>query len=377
MTHYDKATLRKRRIFLSAGEASGDTHAAAVVRALLAQRPGLTIEGMGGPDLAAAGSRLEQRMEQLSVIGFAEVLTKIPRHLRYLSHIEKRFAARRYELAVLVDYPGFHLRVARAAARHGVPVVYYIAPQLWAWGEHRIRMLRDAVTSLAVILPFEEAFFRERGIHTTFVGHPLLDRPAPPNRYAARNTCGIPATSTVLGLFPGHRHSEVRRMWPVFRRAALIARQAIPDLEVVVAGVGGRKYPGADEFRVLERDAASVMAAADAALVKSGTTTLEAALSYTPMTVAYRMHPFSHAIARRVIRCRHISLVNLVLERTVVPELVQRDASPRALAVSVLKLLEPNSAEARLQREGFDELRSRLGQPGAAARVARLIAELS
>jgi lipid-A-disaccharide synthase len=373
----ESATLRQRRIFLSAGEASGDAHAAAVVQALLALQPNFAVEGMGGPELAAAGSRLERRMERFSVIGFAEVLTKIPGHVRYLSQLEKRFAAGRYDLAVLVDYPGFHLRVARAAAAHGVPVVYYIAPQLWAWGERRTRVLRETVTSLAVVLPFEETFFRQRGIPTTFVGHPLLDRPAPPSRCEARNTCGIAPNSPVLGLFPGHRESEVRRMWPVFRRAARIVRHAVPDLEVVVAGVGGRVYPGADDFRLVEEDAACVMAAADAVLVKSGTTTLEAALADTPMTVVYRMHPFSHAVARRVIRCRHISLVNLVLERTVVPELIQHDATPRALANSTLRLLEPNGTDARTQREGFSELRARLGQPGAAARVARLIAELS
>ncbi len=376
MTHPTPTALRKGRIFISAGEASGDTHAAGVARVLLASHPNITLEGMGGPDLAAAGVRLNHRMEELSVIGFVEVATKIPDHLRCLSRIEQRFAAGQFDVAVLVDYPGFHLRVARAAAAHGVPVVYYIAPQLWAWGEHRTRMLRSAVTKLAVILPFEEPFFRARGIPTTFVGHPLLDRPAGPTSHQARTICGAAANSPVLGLFPGHRHTEVRRMWPVFRDAARIARRAIPDLEILVAGVTGRQYPGAGDFRVVEEGSATVMSAADAALVKSGTTTVEAALADTPIVVAYRMHPVTHAIARRVIRCRHISLVNLVVGRRVVPELVQRDATPRTLAGTVLPLLDRDGAETRGQQEGFRAVRERLGQPGAAERVANLVAEL-
>lgn len=166
-------------------------------------------------------------------------------------------------------------------------------------------------------------------------------------------------------------------MWPLFRDAARIARRAIPDLEVLVAGVNGRQYPGAGDFRVIEECSAAVMSAADAALVKSGTTTVEAVLADTPIVVAYRMHPLTHAIARRVIRCRHISLVNLVVGQRVVPELVQRGATPRTLAAAVLPLLDRDGAEARGQREGFRAVRERLGQPGAAERVANLVAELA
>jgi len=170
---------RAPRIYISAGEPSGDAHAAAVVTALKGRLPGATVEAFGGPDLEAAGAAVLDRMEQFSVVGFVEALWKLPAHLRLLRRVRLAFQARRYDLVILVDYPGYHLRVAAEAAAAGIPVLYYIAPQMWAWAPGRVRKLA-AVRRLAVILPFEEAFFRERGVAATFVGHPLKDRMPPP-----------------------------------------------------------------------------------------------------------------------------------------------------------------------------------------------------
>ncbi len=367
---------RTPRIYISAGEPSGDAHAAAVVTALKRRLPGTSVEALGGPDLEAAGASVLDRMEQFSVVGFVEALWKLPAHLRLLGRVRLAFQARRYDLVILVDYPGYHLRVAAEAAAAGIPVLYYIAPQMWAWAPGRVRKLA-AVRRLAVILPFEEAFFRERGVAATFVGHPLKDRTPPPPRADARRRLGLEPGRPVLGLFPGSRAQEVKRLWPAFRDAAVRVVAARPDVQVVVAGTARGRYPAPGAIRLHMGDPLAVFAAADAGLCKSGTTTLEAALADVPMVIAYRLNPVSFAIAIRMLQVPHVGLVNLIAGREVSPELLQSAVTPGALATAVLPLLDADSEPARRQREGLGLVRQRLGPPGAADRVAALALELA
>ncbi|HEX4574246.1 MAG TPA: lipid-A-disaccharide synthase [Gemmatimonadales bacterium] len=366
---------RAPRIYISAGEPSGDAHAAAVVSALRQHLPAATFEAFGGPSLEAAGATVRDRMERLSVVGFVEALWKLPAHFRLLARVTQAFQAQRYDLVILVDYPGYHLRAAAAAHAAGIPVLYYIAPQMWAWGAGRVHRLA-AVRRLAVILPFEEQFFRDHGVPTTFVGHPLMDRPPPPSRGAARRALGLDPDRPVLGLFPGSRAQEVQRLWPAFRDAARRVLTAQPDVQVVAAGAPRGRYPQPGAIRIHWGDPLPVFAAADAGLCKSGTTTLEAALADVPMAIAYRLNPVSFILAMRLLRVPHVGLVNLIAGREVAPELLQHAATPRALADAVLPLLDPTSAPARRQREGLALVRDRLGPPGAAQRVAALAVEL-
>jgi len=369
-------TAAPPRIFLSAGEPSGDRHGSAVVSALRARLPGAVIEALGGPRIAAAGATVRHPMERYTVLGFVEVLGKVPAHLRLLRTLEGDFRSGRYDLVLLIDYPGFHVRVAEAAHRHGVKVLYYIAPQLWAWRPERARRVAGAVDRMAVILPFEPAFFGRHGIRAEYVGHPLLDREPLPSRDAARAALGTAPGERLLGLFPGSRRQEVARLWPPFREAARRLRAEGRCDRVVVAGTREGEYPGAEGITVHRGPAETVLAAADAALAKSGTTTLEAALSDLPMVVAYRMHPFTSWIARRVITVRWISLVNLVAEQEVVQELIQHQVTPERLAGAVGPLLDRCDPKTRAQRDGLALVRERLGGSGAAARVARIAAEL-
>src|SRR5437870_6386981 len=366
---------RAPRIYISAGEPSGDAHAAAVVTALKRRLPGASVEAFGGPDLEAAGAVVLDRMERFSVVGFVEALWKLPAHLRLLGRVRDAFRAKRYDLVILVDYPGYHLRAAAAAREAGIPVLYYIAPQMWAWAPGRVRRLA-AVRRLAVILPFEERFFRDHGIAATFVGHPLRDRPPPPPRVAARRALGLDPARPVLGLFPGSRAQEVRRLWPPFRDAGLATLAERPNTQVVVAGTRHAQYHAPGSFRIHLGDPLPVFAAADAGLCKSGTTTLEAALADLPMVIAYRLNPVSFALAIRLLRVPYVGLVNLIAGREVSPEFLQRAATPRALADAVLPLLDSESGAARRQREGLALVRERLGPPGAADRVAALAVEL-
>ncbi len=363
-------------IYISAGEPSGDAHAAAVVAALKRRLPGASVEAFGGPDLEAAGAAVLDRMERFSVVGFVEALWKLPAHLRLLGRVRLAFRARRYDLVILVDYPGYHLRVAAEAAAAGIPVLYYIAPQMWAWAPGRVRKLA-AVRRLAVILPFEEAFFRERGVAATFVGHPLKDRTPPLPRPDARRRLGLDPARPVLGLFPGSRAQEVKRLWPPFRDAAARVLATRRDLQVVVAATPRGRYPAPGAIRLHVGDPLTVFAAADAGLCKSGTTTLEAALADVPMVIAYRLNPVSFAIAIRMLQVPHVGLVNLIAGREVSPELLQGAVTPAGLANAVLPLLDPDSDAARRQREGLGLVRQRLGPPGAADRVAALALELA
>jgi lipid-A-disaccharide synthase len=364
------------RIFVSAGEPSGDLHGAGVVAALRTRHPDALIEALGGPRMAAAGATIRYPMEGLAAFGLVEVVTKLGAHLRLLRALRADFRAGRYDLVILIDYPGFHVRVAEAARAAGTKVLYYIAPQLWAWRPGRARRFASAVDRLAVVLPFEQRFFGGLGLRSEYVGHPLVDRVAWPSRTAARERLGIPADSRVLGIFPGSRSQEIRRLWVPFRDAALRLLAEGRCDRVLVAGTPGGEYPAPGPLEVLRGDPIPIFAAADAALAKSGTTTLEAALADVPMVVAYKVHPLTWLMFQRLRTVEWVSLVNLVAEREVVPEMLQDRAEAGGLAEALRPLLDPRDPRTVAQREGLALVRERLGRPGATTRVVALADEL-
>jgi len=363
---------RAGRIFLSAGEPSGDLHGGPLVAALRTRLPALSLEALGGPGMAAAGATIRFPLARYTVMGFAEIAVRLPRHWRLLRRLERELRAGRFDLVLLIDYPGFNLRLAEAAHRHGVPVLYYIAPKYWASGAARTARLARAVDRLAVILPFEPEFFQRHGLSAEFVGHPLLDRPAPPSRQAARAALGLAPGERLLALFPGSRPQELARLWPAFRDAAGILRAGGRCERVMVAALAAGKYPAAGACELRRDDSATILAAADAALVKSGTASLEAALAGVPMVVAYRVHWLTAWLARRILTVPWISLVNLVAGEQVVAELLQQDVRAERLAGALAPLFEPAGLAAQRQRAAFGALRERLGSPGAAGRVAAL-----
>ncbi|MCU0620097.1 MAG: hypothetical protein MUC69_01185 [Gemmatimonadales bacterium] len=347
-----------------------------MVRALLARWPDATIDAFGGPRLAAAGARVLHPMEQVAAFGTVEILAKIPAHVALLRRLQASFAQHAYDLVIPIDYPGFHLRVAEAAKRAGVPVLYYIAPQLWAWRPQRAVRFAAAVDRLAVVLPFERAFFAGVGIRAEYVGHPLLDRGAPPARADARRALGLDASARVLGLFPGSRDGEVARMWAAFRDAGRLLLERGACDQVIVAATPSGAYPDPGPIALHRGDPVPLFSAVNAAIAKSGTTTLEAALADTPMVVAYRAHPATWWLSRRLLTIARVSLVNLVAERDVVVELLQDQVTPERLAREALPLLTDGDARTTVQREGLALVRERLGAPGAAERVATLAGEL-
>ena len=367
-------------IFIAAGEESGDLHGAALARALRERFPGARLIGLGGARMEAVGVELLAGLQELAVMGFVEVI----RHLPFFIDLKKRvFAAlerERVELVIPIDYPGFNLRLARHARGRGIPVLYYIAPQVWAWHKSRVRDLARDADEVAVVLPFEEAFLRAAGVNARFVGHPLLDRPAPElPREAWARANGLDPARPILGLFPGSRAQEVRRHLELFSDAAelVVARDArVQPAIAVPRGIDRAVYGGGARWPLVESTGGMLLQYATAALVKSGTTTLEAGIAATPMVVVYRMAPLSYALARRVVKVPHIALANLIAERRVAPEFVQDAATPQALADALLPLLDEASPERREMVQGLSAIRGKLGGPGASARVAEIAGAL-
>jgi lipid-A-disaccharide synthase len=280
---------------------------------------------------------------------------------------------------ILVDYPGFNMRVAQAAAEAGVPVLYFIVPQVWAWGSGRLEKLAKWVTKAAVILPFEEALLREHGVDATFVGHPLLDRAMnAPDRAAARAQLGLDADATVLALFPGSRAQEIERHLDPFVETAQILKRERPGLQVIVSAaphvvIDTRRCP----FPIVREASFAILRAANAAMCKSGTTTLEASVAGCPHVVAYRTHPLTYFAARRLVKIPSIGLVNVVAGREVAREFIQDALVPATVAKALGPLLDMASAERARMLQDLEQVRRKLGEPGAAARVAAMAQALA
>ena len=366
-------------ILMSVGETSGDLHAAGVAAAIRDLRPRWSLSGIGGARMREAGVDLIADTVSQAVMGFADVVRHVPRHYALLRTMRRRLRSGSVALVICVDYPGFNMKLARAAHRAGVPVLYYIAPQVWAWGAKRLSELAHTVTKAAVILQFEERLLREHGIDASFVGHPLLDRAlALPDRNQARATLGLALDRPVLALFPGSRAQELARHLDPFVATAREVERRIPGLQVIVSGAPGmtvdaRRCP----YPVVSSASFTVLRAADAALCKSGTTTLEAAVAGCPLVLAYRTGALNYAIARRVVTIPYIGLVNVVAGREVAREFVQDALQPRAVADALVPLIDPASPARALALSGLAEVRLKLGQPGAAQRVAALAVSMA
>lgn len=325
-----------------------------------------------------AGVELLAGLDELSVMGFVEVLPRIPYFRRLAKRLHRIMDQDRPALVVPVDYPGFNLRMARSAHDRGIPVLYYIAPQVWAWKQRRARTMAEITDRVAVILPFEPEFLGGFGVRATYVGHPLIDRvDNVPERAPFLERHGLPDDRPLLAMLPGSRAQELHRHLEPFRAIAERVVAARPDVLPVFSRAASLHagpfhelgFPVVDDTRALQRHAA-------AALVKSGTSTLETALEGTPFAIGYRTSPVTAALARRLVRTDHIGLPNLIAEARVVPEFFQDDLTADVVAPVLLELLDPSSEARARQQEGLARVRERLGEPGAAARVAELAEEL-
>ena len=369
------------RIAIVAGEASGDLHGAGLVEALRRHAPRLAFSGMGGVRMRAAGVRLLADAGETAVVGVSELWEKRRALRSALRALRGHLAEASPALLICIDFPDFNLLLARTARRLGIPVCYFISPQVWAWRRGRVRTIRRLVRKMLVLFPFEETLYRAAGVDVAFVGHPLLDTLATvPPRERCRERLGVADGVKVLGLLPGSRAAEIRRHLPLLLEAAgrvraeesgvavLLGLSDMADRPAVEAAVARARVA----VQVIQGRTHEVMRAADFLLAVSGTVTLEAAILETPMLITYRLGPVSAWLARLLIRVPFVGLPNLVAERAIVPELLQRDATPGRLAATALDVLRSLGRQGAM-RAALADVRRRLGEPGALDRAAREI----
>jgi lipid-A-disaccharide synthase len=355
---------------------------AARLATALQKRLDVRIFGMGGPQMRAAGVEIVMDYEAVAVVGITEILKHLPSLLRAMDRIVVEAGRREPALAILTDFPGFHLRLARKLKAHGIPNVYYICPQFWAWRPWRVNLIRRRFKKALCIFPFEEEFFSKAGISTEFIGHPLVG--AVEVTKDRRQFCeehGLSSETALVTVLPGSRRGELRHHLPVLQEACARIHEKVPAQFVIAAAhpqdvdqlKGG--WPPGMRVQVVTGETYNALAAADAAIVSSGTATVEAALLDVPMVVVYRVSALTAALAKPLVRTPHFAMVNLIAGRQVVPELVQDNFTPEKVAVEILKLLQDATARSAI-RAGLKEVRQRLGAPGAVERAADAIAGL-
>lgn len=374
---------RPLKVMISAGEASGDRLGAGLARSLFRLHPGVEILGMGGDEMADAGVRLVQHAAEVAVVGFVEVIKHLPRIRRVMAHLTTAVRDERPDVLVPIDFPDFNLRLASRVAPSGLPVVYYVSPQVWAWRRGRVRAMRQHVRRMLVLFPFESAFYEAEGVPATFVGHPA----AAVRERAAREDLlprvGLDPLRPVVALLPGSRTGEAGRLFPILLDAARALRRSHPSVQFAVPKArtipegfleGHAARAALSGFATCAGKYPGILEVADAGAIASGTATLDAALADLPFVAVYRMQPLSYLIAKALVRVDHIALPNLVAGARIVPELVQGACTPDAIAHG-LRLFLDDPARALALRSGLSSVRASLCGDGAFDRAAAAVLE--
>lgn len=363
-------------VMMIAGEVSGDHHGARVVSALRERNPNIFFTGIGGAAMRAQGVRVMVDADNLAVVGVTEIFAKAQSLLKGLSTAKKLLKSLKPDLLILIDFPDFNLKVAAAAKKIGIPVLYYISPQLWAWRAGRVKKIKALVDHMAVILPFEADFYRRHQVPVTFVGHPLLDAPL---AASGHNPNPPMDDRPVIGLLPGSRDKEIMRLLPEMLAAAVNLKKKIPHVKFIVSLASSIENELAEgimdthgkalEFSIERRGVHHVFKNSTLVLAASGTVTLEAAIAGVPMVIIYKVSPMSYWLGRALVSVEYFGLVNLIAGKEIGPELLQKEASASNIARTIHHIIE-NPAKLAAQREELLKLRDLLGGPGASDRVA-------
>jgi len=363
------------RLLISCGEPSGEFYAAELVAELKEQYPNLEAIGLGGDLLAAENVRLLAHLKDLAVVGLFEVLSHLRKIKALFDSVVKEAVRFRPDVAVLVDYPDFNLRLARELKKLGIPVVYYVSPQLWAWRRGRIRDVKRDVAKMLVIFPFEEKIYRDAGVPVSFVGHPLVDHVRPPaDRAAIASRLGLRGDGPVIALLPGSRNKEVGFNLPPMLGAVKLLREKQPGLQFLLAAAPHLRVTALQDataagVTVMEGVTRDVLSSARVAIVASGTATVETALTLTPMVVVYRLSALTYTLGKPLVSVRNYAMVNLIAGRVVVPELIQSDFTPARVTEETLRVLDEGAARTQMLRD-LEEVREKLGRGGATRHAA-------
>jgi len=368
---------------MSCGEPSGDLYAGALVAALRRREPGIEVFGLGGDRFKAAGGDLVADFHGLSVTGLTEALSVLPRSWRTLRLLAAAARQRRPHALVVIDYPDFNFRLMRAIKRLGVPVIYYVSPQLWAWRAGRIKTMKKIVDRVLPIFPFEEAIYQREGIDARFVGHPLIDLVAPEqSRGQLLRRLNLDAARPVVALLPGSRTNELERLAPVMAAAAPMIAAQVPGAQFIVArapNLSDRLFEGFGipfvTARIVEGRTDDVLQAADAVVTASGTATVQTALHGKPMVVLYKLSPLTYRLGRRMARVDMYAMVNLIAGQRIVRELIQDDCTAEAVATEAIRILNEPDYRQRMV-DALDDVRRQLGGPGASERAADAVLDV-
>ena len=365
-----------------AGEASGDLHGAKLAQAIKKHSSDAFLFGVGGNAMQTEGVRLIVNAETISVVGITEVLSKLLTIYRAMTTVKKALSRLKPDLLILIDFPDFNFHVAAAAKKLGIPVLYYISPQIWAWRQDRVKKIKRLVDHMAVILPFEASFYHAHKVPVTFVGHPLLDRILP---VVNRPSSAAPTQKPTIGLLPGSREKEVSTLLPVMLEAAKKIRRQLPAARFVVSCSDSikddlvtelvRKHAAMLEIETIKGSVVEVFNQSQLLVAASGTVTLEAALHGIPMVIVYKVSPLSYWLGKRLIKVKHIGIVNLIAQKELLPELIQDNASPETIAETVTAMINDQGRLKQIEKELFC-IRELLGGAGASDRVARIALNL-
>ena len=372
---------------ISCGEPSGDLYAGALAREILRLDPSAVVSGFGGDSLRAAGAALIEHFSGLSVTGLLEVARVLPRTYATYRRLVQSAEDTRPDVFVAIDFPDFNFRLAHALRRLGIPVVYYISPQLWAWRPGRMKTMKRIADKVLVIFPFEEEYYRRAGVPVEWVGHPLLDlAPEPRPRIPFLQSLGLDPSCPVVALLPGSRRNELTSVLPTLVDAAHLIRARLPRVQFALARAphldDGLFAPlsslsnGPAPVPRIEGATDDVLASADLALLASGTVTVQAALHECPMVVVYRLSALTYRLGRPFVRVDTFAMANLVAGRQVVPELIQEGFTPESVSRHALELLTDTAARDRM-RANLREVRARLGEPGASRRAAAAVLDVA
>jgi lipid-A-disaccharide synthase len=376
--------MKSRKILLVAGEVSGDLHGAHLVEAIQRIEPEVQFFGVGGEGLERRGMKVLYPAHSLSVVGITEVFLKLGTILKTLRGLKRSLEREKPNLVILIDFPEFNLRLAKLAHRRGIPILYYISPQVWAWRPKRINLIARVVKKMIVLFPFEVPLYEAAGVDVEWVGHPLLDivKPTLPKDVAFQRF-GLDPKKRTVGLLPGSRVHEVERILPPLLDSAHLLQKEIPDLQFVIPLAPGLPRTILSSWmknisipvKVVEGYAYDAMNLSELLITASGTATLEGAILGKPMIIIYRVSLPSYWVGRALIRVDHIGLVNLVAEKEIAPELIQKDANPQRIADEALRILR-DPILSRKMSESMGEVCQRLGEPGAAQRAAQIVLSL-
>ncbi|HXC61255.1 MAG TPA: lipid-A-disaccharide synthase [Nitrospiria bacterium] len=373
--------MKVKTVLIISGETSGDLHGGNLAFALRKMRPELRLLGVGGPRMSAAGVELIEDNREMGVIGVWEVLSHLKAIRRAYRRVLQVLASGQVDLLVLIDYPEFNFRVAHVAHRKKIPIVYYISPQIWAWRSGRVKTVKKLVQQMIVILPFEKELYQQSGVPCEFVGHPLLDEVQTDlDKKEVLRSFRLDPGQPVIGLLPGSRSKEVKKILPLMLAAMTRIGQKVPGIQLLLALAPSiekdevlaitSRWPL--DIRIIEGKTDHVIAASDLVLVASGTATLQAAILETPMVILYRVAWLTYLLGRILIKVDHIGLVNLVAGRRIVPELLQSEATPERIAEEIQGMLMDLPRREAIKKE-LAQVRSRLGTPGASQRAAEII----